>query len=193
MQRPKRNPLSERFRFAVMQRDHFRCRYCGRSSETTILEIDHLRSVADQGTNDAQNLVTACQSCNRSKGARSVSDPRWNEYLDEFYSHFVTYIAVGEGNNKRAGINLLLWADRLDPDLGRFSLWNNLLYHYIFCRIYLDPKFVIPETMKYMGDPQLWCWTEAVRRGAADVRDGCLSRSLVDLRAAFTRVPGMAS
>lgn len=60
-------------RFQVLQRDGFRCQYCGRSpvdSPSVRLHLDHRKPVARGGTNDPDNLVTACSICNLGKGAR---------------------------------------------------------------------------------------------------------------------------
>lgn len=60
-------------RFQVLQRDGFRCQYCGRSpvdSPSVRLHLDHRLPVARGGTNDPDNLVTACSICNLGKGAR---------------------------------------------------------------------------------------------------------------------------
>jgi len=66
--------LSKKTRFEVFKRDGFRCVYCGAApSETVLLEADHIHPVADGGTNDIDNLVTACDACNRGKGARLLT------------------------------------------------------------------------------------------------------------------------
>lgn len=64
-----RRPISKRLRFEVLHRDGFRCRYCGTSGDGTILHIDHVTAVANGGSNDIDNLVTACIDCNLGKGA----------------------------------------------------------------------------------------------------------------------------
>lgn len=61
-----------RKRFAVLRRDGFRCVYCGADAESATLHVDHVRSLADGGSNDPANLVTACADCNLGKGALSL-------------------------------------------------------------------------------------------------------------------------
>jgi hypothetical protein len=56
-------------RFDVFKRDSFTCSYCGRIPPTVTLEVDHLIPCAEGGTDDPENLVTACWDCNRGKGA----------------------------------------------------------------------------------------------------------------------------
>ena len=63
--------LSKRLR--VMIRDHFTCRYCGRSAlygEVSILELtaDHWVPSKPTKRNDIENIVCACSLCNRIKG-----------------------------------------------------------------------------------------------------------------------------
>ena len=63
-------------RFAVMERDGYRCRYCGATAKDGIrLEVDHLLPVAKAGETTLDNLVTACEPCNRGKAARVVKAP----------------------------------------------------------------------------------------------------------------------
>lgn len=69
-----RTAISKKTRFDVFKRDQFQCAYCGaHPSETVLLEVDHIHPVAEGGTNDIDNLVTACWACNRGKGAGLLS------------------------------------------------------------------------------------------------------------------------
>lgn len=70
---PKREPITKKIRFEVFKRDKFTCQYCGRQSPDVILEIDHIKPVAEGGTNDIMNLITACFDCNRGKGKRVLT------------------------------------------------------------------------------------------------------------------------
>lgn len=60
-------------RFDVFKRDQFACVYCGRTPPDVTLEADHLIPRAEGGTDDLDNLVTACWDCNRGKGAVPLS------------------------------------------------------------------------------------------------------------------------
>lgn len=68
--------LSKKTRFAIFARDGFTCRYCGKNSESTTLEVDHLYPRSKGGTDDPSNLVTACFDCNRGKSDAVISIPR---------------------------------------------------------------------------------------------------------------------
>lgn len=60
-------------RRAIYLRDGLRCSYCGRGIEDDIqLTLDHLLPQELGGSNSAENLVTACKSCNSAKGSKSL-------------------------------------------------------------------------------------------------------------------------
>lgn len=58
----------------MFQRDAFTCRYCGKMSDEVQLAVDHIIPVSKGGTNDAENLVTACVPCNQGKSDKLI-DP----------------------------------------------------------------------------------------------------------------------
>lgn len=71
----KRKSVSAKTRFEVFKRDAFKCQYCGKGVDAgAVLEVDHLTPVAEGGTNEIFNLVTACKDCNRGKGKTRLSD-----------------------------------------------------------------------------------------------------------------------
>jgi hypothetical protein len=69
-----RKSISKKLRFEVFKRDGFRCQYCGRAAPDIVLEIDHIKPVADGGENDILNLITSCKDCNSGKGDRSLTE-----------------------------------------------------------------------------------------------------------------------
>lgn len=69
-----RKPLTKKTRFEVFKRDQFVCQYCGSHPPSVVLHVDHIHPVAEGGTNDIDNLVTACQACNLGKGATLLSN-----------------------------------------------------------------------------------------------------------------------
>lgn len=66
--------MRPKIRFEVFKRDGFTCQYCGRKTPDVVLEADHIIPVSEGGTDDIENLVTACFDCNRGKGARLLDD-----------------------------------------------------------------------------------------------------------------------
>lgn len=67
-----RKALGKKTRFEVFKRDGFKCMYCGAHPPEAILEVDHIKPVADGGANDMDNLITSCFACNRGKAANSL-------------------------------------------------------------------------------------------------------------------------
>lgn len=61
-------------RLYVLERDRFRCCYCGRSPAThnITLQIDHRKPVSRSGSNKAENLQTLCSECNLGKSNRVI-------------------------------------------------------------------------------------------------------------------------
>jgi hypothetical protein len=69
-----RKPLKKSVRFEVFKRDGFICQYCGAHPPAVILHVDHIHPVAEGGTDDIDNLITACEPCNLGKSARLLQD-----------------------------------------------------------------------------------------------------------------------
>lgn len=63
-------------RAKIFKRDAFTCTYCGATDQP--LECDHIVPVSKGGTNDDDNLTTACKPCNRSKNDKLVDEWRGN-------------------------------------------------------------------------------------------------------------------
>lgn len=62
-----------RLRWKVLQRDGFRCQYCGVGvRDGAILHIDHIVPRVRGGTDIPNNLKTACRECNLGKGTLRV-------------------------------------------------------------------------------------------------------------------------
>lgn len=75
--RRRRRSLSMSARFHVLERDGFRCQYCGRGVPELRageeLVVDHILPLAHGGTNDPSNLTTACSACNSGKHTRETN------------------------------------------------------------------------------------------------------------------------
>ena len=57
-----------RKRFKILQRDNFKCQYCGRNKDETVLEIDHVFPKSKGGESTKENFITSCRDCNVGKG-----------------------------------------------------------------------------------------------------------------------------
>jgi hypothetical protein len=62
--------ISNTVRFRVLVRDHFTCRYCGRSAPQVEVHVDHVHPSSRGGSDDPSNLVAACVDCNLSKNGK---------------------------------------------------------------------------------------------------------------------------
>lgn len=69
---PSRRPLSKALRFSILERDGFRCQYCGATPKNGALEVDHIIPVSDGGSDEPDNLITACEPCNKGKGRKTA-------------------------------------------------------------------------------------------------------------------------
>lgn len=56
----------------VFKRDNYTCTYCGVMADK--LECDHVIPLSKGGSNDMDNLTTACRTCNRQKKDKSVAE-----------------------------------------------------------------------------------------------------------------------
>ena len=63
-----------RFRDLVLERDGYRCVYCG--AQNVRFQLDHVVPRSKGGSDDPSNLATACGPCNASKGAKLLADWR---------------------------------------------------------------------------------------------------------------------
>lgn len=60
-------PASKRLRFEVFNRDQFTCQYCGAQPPDVVLECDHITPLSHGGATSLDNLITACEACNKGK------------------------------------------------------------------------------------------------------------------------------
>lgn len=68
-----RSGIPPQLRFRVLQRDGFRCQYCGRSQQGgAVLHLDHVVPFSKGGETSEGNLITACDECNLGKSASEL-------------------------------------------------------------------------------------------------------------------------
>lgn len=68
-----RKAISKKKRFEIFKRDEFTCQYCGSFPPNVLLHLDHIIPVSKGGSNDEDNLITACEACNLGKSAIPLS------------------------------------------------------------------------------------------------------------------------
>jgi 5-methylcytosine-specific restriction endonuclease McrA len=72
---PTSKYIPAKVRKAVYERDQYACFYCGKKrSEGAVLNLDHFIARALGGTNEIDNLFTACRECNNRKGRTGPGD-----------------------------------------------------------------------------------------------------------------------
>lgn len=67
--------VSLSLRLQVLNRDNFRCVFCGKSPATDIgtkLHIDHIKPFSKGGTSVLENLQTLCEECNLGKSNKTL-------------------------------------------------------------------------------------------------------------------------
>jgi hypothetical protein len=69
-----RKSTGKRQRFEIFKRDSFACQYCGAQPPDVVLVVDHVIAVASGGTNDQENLITACEPCNQGKADKPLGN-----------------------------------------------------------------------------------------------------------------------
>lgn len=57
-------------RFRILERDNFRCHWCGTPARETKLVIDHIVPLAQGGSDTAPNMCASCSPCNGGKSDR---------------------------------------------------------------------------------------------------------------------------
>lgn len=71
---PKNRTLRKALRLSVWERGDGACAYCRAPLTAKTFTVDHIRPVANGGSDDLGNLTVACGSCNSSKGARTLAE-----------------------------------------------------------------------------------------------------------------------
>ena len=65
--------LSKKKRFEILQRDGFKCQYCGAIAPEVKLHVDHTIPRILARDDSDENLITACSDCNLGKKAMYVN------------------------------------------------------------------------------------------------------------------------
>ena len=111
---PSRRPAFTRFN--VFLRDHFNCQYCGQESELT---FDHLIPRSRGGLTRWDNVVTACASCNLSKGGRMSLEahmyPRIKPYEPSVHQLQMNGRAFPPNHLHESWRDFLYWDTELEP------------------------------------------------------------------------------
>ena len=63
----KRIKLNPKLRMQILERDNFKCVFCGATPKEQILEVDHKIAISRGGLSIPDNLQTLCYDCNKGK------------------------------------------------------------------------------------------------------------------------------
>jgi hypothetical protein len=72
---PLANPLTSEEGHRILERDRYRCQYCGLDGmsnfeNSLVMSVDFVVPRARKGKKDPHNLVASCRACNLIKGKR---------------------------------------------------------------------------------------------------------------------------
>ncbi len=127
MLKNKRKLIHPRKKQKILERDNFKCVNCNCNGDFNSLEVDHIISIKDGGTNDESNLQILCYKCNMNKYYNKditnkfiltlnplerlkIIKNRLKEYKDLTYNEFKVVFTQDE-LFKRLRLNLLYVED----------------------------------------------------------------------------------
>ena len=84
----------------IYTRDNNMCQYCGKSFDTSELNIDHVIPKAQGGTNDWNNLVCSCIKCNQRKRDRTPKQANMSLIRKPFKPNYSPSIKIHIGHKK---------------------------------------------------------------------------------------------
>lgn len=70
--RKSQRQIDSYVQWGVFQRDHYTCRYCGRTGIP--LSVDHIILWEENGPTIPDNLLAVCKACNRDRGRMQYED-----------------------------------------------------------------------------------------------------------------------
>lgn len=95
-------------RLAILLRDGLTCTYCQRTAEQVVcLTLDHVVPHSKGGTDDASNLVTACDRCNSSLQDASLA--AGIRRLNENHGLGINYRTVAARIRRQTAKDLAPW------------------------------------------------------------------------------------
>jgi len=104
----EKRKLSKNYYFDILQRDKFRCVYCGKNpiDDGVKLVIDHVFPRNKGGKSNIYNLVTSCQLCNSVKVDKLFPEELIIEIWSKAYdrSKSINYEEIENDFKKRYGI-----------------------------------------------------------------------------------------
>jgi hypothetical protein len=103
--------VSKKLRFDVFERDRFTCQYCGAMPPDVLLECDHIQALAKGGKTTIDNLITACEGCNRGKSDRELGHVAVRPDADVMYLKTMQEVAELQRYQSAAAMRDLILAE----------------------------------------------------------------------------------
>lgn len=107
--------VSKRLRFEILRRDNHTCRYCGAKAPDVPLRVDHVTPIALGGTDDPDNLVTACEPCNTGKSSIAPDSPLVADVAADTlrWSRAMQQVAAIRANDIEARLVIVDWFEKI--------------------------------------------------------------------------------
>lgn len=98
-------------RLVILGRDRFTCQSCGDTEG--LMQIDHVKPCAADGTADPWNLQVLCTLCNRQKGATWWDGSYWSKRRQVLVHAYCTYLweYLDPAEKARLDIEVREWLD----------------------------------------------------------------------------------
>ena len=127
MAESKRKRFTQKEREAVLNKYEKHCAYCGKLLNMHTLRVDHLVPIKKGGSNDFDNLMPACNSCNYYKSSKDLRTFRKDlkAIAGRIEKTFTGNLAYRYGM-LHFPPKIVFWFERDKPAIKRRSLWKKL-------------------------------------------------------------------
>jgi 5-methylcytosine-specific restriction endonuclease McrA len=102
-------------RFNVFLRDRFRCQYCGIHFQAKELTFEHVVPRCAGGKTAWNNIVAACDPCNRRKGSRTDMKPLRAPVEPDAYDLVAAKRTLPQNNLQESWLDYLYWDSEIEP------------------------------------------------------------------------------
>lgn len=91
--------ITKRMREYLYRKMQGRCAYCGQKIDISEMQIDHILPVSRGGSDNIDNLICSCQSCNHYKRAANLPEFRKKIFtmIDRLKKDYVFKVALRYG------------------------------------------------------------------------------------------------
>lgn len=162
--------ISKNKRYEIFRRDKHTCRYCGRAAPNVELTIDHVVPRTLGGSDEPENLVTACRDCNSGKAA-TIADAAVVADVDSDVVRWRRAIIVAAQENTLAQEESRRLLDGFDTHWTRWNgharrdgKWRDSVLHMLGRGLTFDDLIEFVERTSVSGSTDLWryfcgcCW-----------------------------------